>query len=75
MFHPNLNTTRENTAYCRLEQLRETAPSLDESNPAWLNKFKQTNPEAMWNFSNTAHMLGVTRMAYSPRLWLMAIGW
>jgi hypothetical protein len=36
--------------------------ALIESNPAWLNNFKQTIPEATWTFSNTAHMLDTARV-------------
>jgi hypothetical protein len=36
--------------------------ALNESNPAWLNKFNQTIPEAMWTFRITAHMLDTARV-------------
>ena len=32
--------------------------ALIKSNPAWLNKFKQTIPEATWTLNNSAHVLG-----------------
>ena len=36
--------------------------ALTESNPAWLNKLKQTIPEATWTFNNSAHVLGTARV-------------
>ena len=36
--------------------------ALIESNPAWLNNFKQTIPEATWTFSNTARTLDTARV-------------
>jgi len=36
--------------------------ALNESNPAWLNNFKQTIPEAAWTCNNSAHVLGTARV-------------
>ena len=38
------------------------------------NMFGQIKMEIPW-YNSWHRLQGVTRMAYSPRLWLMAIGW